>query len=204
MNSASIARIKGKSMNKTLSLILTNIKFFVSRLSRREKAIFYICLTVAAGILFYVTIAEPMINDWDRTKKEIVKKKIELERYGKKAKKDNEIMEQIKPVIEKVKWQVPRAEFQSVLLARVEGMAKDSGIKIVNMKFLSDKEFDFYRELSTEVKIECSLGSLTKFLWALQNMPQILDVRKLELKPKDKESKVLQGELLIATISFEG
>ncbi|MBI3009348.1 MAG: type 4a pilus biogenesis protein PilO, partial [Candidatus Omnitrophica bacterium] len=87
---------------------------------------------------------------------------------------------------------------------RVEGMAKDSGIKIVNMKFLSDKEFDFYRELSTEVKIECSLNSLTKFLYSLQNMPQILDVRKLELKPKDKESKVLQGELLIATISFEG
>lgn len=191
-------------MNKTLSLLLTNIKFFVSRLSNREKAIFYVCLIVVIGILFYVTIAEPMINDWDRTKKEIVKKKIELERYGKKAKKDNETMEQIKPVIEKAKWQVPRAEFQSVLLAKVEGMAKDSGIKIVNMKFLSDKEFDFYRELSTEVKIECSLGSLTKFLWALQNMPQILDVRKLELKPKDKESKVLQGELLIATISFEG
>ncbi|MBI3009107.1 MAG: type 4a pilus biogenesis protein PilO [Candidatus Omnitrophica bacterium] len=191
-------------MNKSLALLLTNIKFFVSRLSRREKVIFYVCLIVAVVILFYVTIAEPMINDWDRTKKEIVKKKIELERYGKKTKKDNETMEQIKPVIEKVKWQVPRAEFQSVLLARVEGMAKDSGIKIVNMKFLSDKEFDFYRELSTEVKIECSLGSLTKFLYSLQNIPQILDVRKLELKPKDKESKVLQGELLIATISFEG
>ena len=191
-------------MNKTLGLIRTQLKLFYSRLSRREKAIFLICLAVAMGILFYLIVAEPLIDDWKRTEKEIVRKKVELERHKRDAKKDKEIMEQVKPLIEKSKWQVPKGEFQSVLLSRVEGMAKESGIKIVNMKFLSDKEFGFYRELSTEVKIECNLGSLTKFLWALQNMPQLLDVRRLELKIKDKDSRLLQGELLIATISFEG
>src|SRR3990172_3448231 len=178
------------------------IKKWLSRLTYREKVIFWLCVIMAAGAILYKFPIESMIQELKLTKIEVAKNKIELEKRRRKLKEAEILKKEIQPVLEEANWNEPAGEIQNALLTRLERAAEGAQVKILNRRLQSDKEFDSYRELSAQVEFEGELKGISRFLYDLKNLPQVFDVRNLELRAKDEKQNLLRGEMLVSAIWF--
>ncbi len=181
---------------------LRKVTFWLSRLSKRERSILWLCTIVVLSSLLYVIWIEPLVGSRREIRQEIAKKKIELERLERKVIMDGKLRSQFSSLLQRATSQVPKEERRTALVTQLENLAKGAKVNIVDLKPLKSRKYDFYEELSAQLRIECDLDALSRFLYNMMISPQILDVRRLQIRLKGG-SKSLDGDLLVSTILIE-
>ncbi len=83
------------------------------------------------------------------------------------------------------------------LLNEVEGVARKSGLALLNMKPKPAFTTEFGKQYPVEVEMETQMKELIKFIHGLQSSKYILRVQKLRLVPKGKSKAEVKGYLLI-------
>ena len=175
-------------------------------LSKREKIIFCLTVLVAAAYLLWTFLIEAQFIEKRATlKKEISRKEENLKRSLGIIEQRSRLEQEFRLFQERARSEVSPEKQVSTFHSELQFMAKAAEVTISSFDPLAEersrpKDDDFYRKLSAEMKIECNLSALSKFLYGIQTSSRILDVRNMEISPKLRSSQDLRGKILISTI----
>jgi Tfp pilus assembly protein PilO len=90
----------------------------------------------------------------------------------------------------------------SNILAEIEGLARASGVNLVDIKPQASKQVDFYREYAAEVTVEGQMEQVVTFLHKLNSSPQLLRAIKIRLGMKQKDASLVKASMLVTNISI--
>jgi Tfp pilus assembly protein PilO len=96
----------------------------------------------------------------------------------------------------------PDEEKMTAMLSAVEDLARESGTLLLDIKPQPPKPANVYKEYNITLEAEGEMEALVKFLYQINNSPQLLRVETLRLNLKDKDSKTVKASVLISKISL--
>lgn len=109
----------------------------------------------------------------------------------------------VKPYIEMGRTE---EDILSAIMRKIEEMVKESSITLLNMKpdtaAVEKNPDDKFQSRKVELNIEGSQSSIIKFLYKLENSKYPLNIRKIDLKIKDREKGVMEADLNVYFIYF--
>jgi len=176
---------------------------FFSKLSKKEKVGLAAAGVIIMAVLIDRTIIIPMGAKLQRVAQEIAFNEKKLSHdlrnihnkdfVGSEYKKYKEFFE---------KGQGSDEENVSNMLAEIEGVARTTGVDLVDIKPQDSKQADYYKEYAAEVTIEGRMDQIVAFLHKLNHSPQLLRAVKLRLGMKQKESSAVRASILVTNISM--
>ncbi|MFB3061617.1 MAG: type 4a pilus biogenesis protein PilO [Candidatus Binatia bacterium] len=176
---------------------MTKLKEFFSKLSKRERLIFYGALLVvfigALDRLFY----RPMVNLFDELDQEIVLQENQLRKNMRYLAAREAIHSRYSAYAAYSVTHGADEEEVASLLNEVEGQARKAGLSLLNIKPKPATSTEFSKQYPVEVEVEAQMKELIKFIDGLQRSKYILRVQKLRLVPKGKSKAEVKGYLLI-------
>ena len=93
------------------------------------------------------------------------------------------------------------------IFSRLEELAGQTGIrsKIVHMKPTVSTPNEVYNEESVEVKVEgVTLEQLVQYLHQVENSPQLLKIKRLEMKPRFDNRQILTATFRVSAFTLKG
>jgi len=171
-------------------------------ISRREKFLGAGTIGITLIALTYSFVMEPLAKRWNVLDREVRSKEILLA-------KSTRILRS-KDIIEKVhseyirffqKEKLTPEEESAVALSNIEKIARETNVRITNIKPLAVKGFKAYNKFTFRVTTESRIDELTKFIYNLQSSEQLLKVERMALMSKEREPDTIKGILHITKIS---
>jgi general secretion pathway protein M len=92
------------------------------------------------------------------------------------------------------------------IFSRLEELAGQTGIrsKIVHMKPTVSTPNEVYKEESVEVKMEgVTLEQLVQYLYQVENSPQLLKIKRLEMKPRFDNRQILTTTFRVSAFTLK-
>ena len=92
------------------------------------------------------------------------------------------------------------------IFSRLEELAGQTGIrsKIVHMKPTVSTPNEVYKEESVEVKMEgVTLDQLVQYLYQVENSPQLLKIKRLEMKPRFDNRQILTTTFRVSAYTLK-
>lgn len=173
----------------------------LSNLSKREKHVLYLCLTVVLSALFYNFLIEPLAQRWIKVNEDILRKEMELERNLKVISEKETVLKNYKEYAGRVKAKGSDEEEIATLLREVETITAKTSVRLTKVnKPRPVKNMKFYKLYSLEVELEAPIGPLTEFIYQLEKSSHILKVEQLRLSAKGGQSSILRSQMLITKI----
>ena len=172
----------------------------LSQLSGRERKVLILTLVIVLGAIVYGLFLEPGIRLWKDSNEQIASRKRLLERNVRIiARKDSAENEYVKfaSFIKKVGSD---EDEKTSMLKHVEILAAKNNVKIIQIKPREVEEFEYYKIFSIEIESRSGVEAQAKFIYALQNSPQVLKVTNLRLAAKGSGAGVLKSVMVITKI----
>lgn len=170
--------------------------------TKREKLLAISTISVALIAIVYNFVIEPIINQWNTLDKKIRDKEIILKRHS-RILRDKDDIERLRA--EYAKYfeanKLTPEEESALALSCIEKMARQTNVRITNIKPLLSKSFENYNRFTFRVATESKLTELTKFIYDLQSSDQLLKVERMVLRAKENEPAVIKAILNITKIS---
>lgn len=170
-------------------------------LNKRENLIL-----LATGALIIFGFCFKIILDPLLVKNEVLNNKIKIART--KLKKDLLLLNQ------KEYWQGAYAKISSEanpqqesedsstnILVKIEKLAKNSNVRIVDIRPQTQKNLSSDKENYVELRIEGDMESCLRFIYNIENSLALFQIRRFQLNAKPASSN-LDGNLLISQISL--
>jgi len=171
----------------------------IPNISKRERKILIICVSVIGASLIYNFILEPLVTKWTELDSRIEASSLRLRKGREIIKRRLQIAEQYKDISSFVAEQAASDEEEiAVLLGEVEKLANSSGARITDIKPRPVKEEGFYKRYVVEVESEGDISRFSKFIFEIQNSPHILKIEKLSIGMKRGGSDQLRATMLIS------
>lgn len=170
--------------------------------TKRERLLVAGTISVALLAVAYNFVIEPVIGQWNSLDRKIRDKEVTLKKHSRILRDKNSI-EKMKTEYAKylgVKKLTPEEE-SAVVLSRIEKTARDTNVKITNIKPLSYKPFGNYDKSTFRVATESKLSELIKFIYELQSSDQLLKVERMVLRAKEGDATTIKSILNITKIS---
>ncbi len=168
----------------------------LTQLSKRERLIFYVAASIIIFSFLYNFLVEPAYKKYKQLNQRLLSNDIKYQRFVRLTKEKERIAKEYKNSIKDVKLKSSDEEETASLLTQIETIARNSGVRIVDMKPQSTKDRGFYKQFRVEVKVESNMSALTRFMYDTVNSDQILKLERLQINAKGGGS-----DLLVATIN---
>src|SRR5262245_20675046 len=110
-----------------------------------------------------------------------------------------------KTVVDSINSQLKKQQKLSIF-SRLEELASKSGIrhKILYMKPTVTTPSEVYNEESVEVKMEgVTLQQLLRYLHQIENSPQLLKIKRLEIKPRFDNRQILTATFRVSAFTLK-
>ena len=172
-------------------------KQFFSNLSKRERMIFY-----AAVIIVFLSsvdrlVYQPILNLFNELDQEIISQKNQLRKNMKYLAAHETILNAYSAYAAYAVATGGVEEEVASLLNEIEGIARKSGLSLVNMKPKTVTDTEIGKQYPVEVEFETKMAQLITFIHGLHSSKYILAVEKMRLTPKGKSTAQVKGYLLI-------
>jgi len=172
-------------------------------LSKNIRPLMYIA-SVAAGLyLIYNFVVTPVTLKFKKLDTAIqmqeAKLKKSLEIAGTKDTIDSEYAKHS----DRLRQEKTDEEELTSLLSNIESVAQGIPISITDMKPRTIKKMDFHKKLAVDIEVEAKMSEITKFIYNLQNEPNLLKIERLRIKTGSRRRKTLsklKGYLLVTKI----
>ena len=172
-------------------------------ITKRERTFAIATVSVAVVAIVYNFIIEPIIGQWNVLDKKIKDKEIVLKKHS-RILRDKDNIERLRA--EYAKYfetnKLTPEEESAVALSRIEKIARETNVRITNIKPLLSKSFGSYNKFTFRVATESKLKELTKFIYDLQSSDQLLKVERMVLRAKENEPTTIKAILNITKISL--
>lgn len=177
---------------------------FAANLSKREKFVLVITVTVIIFSLTYNFILKPYLRVVGVLEKDIAQHKVKLLKASHYLQKKTAIEKDFQDVLGNLKRQEGVSGEQQVarILVELENLGNLSGIRITDIKPKPMRSYDFYSEFIIEIKFEAELREAAKFIYEIQQSQEILKIEKLQLNIKSSDSPLLEGHLQVHKLSL--
>jgi len=174
----------------------------LERLSKREKAIVYILITIVAVSLIYGLLLEPFFKYWNSLNREIRLVKVELQKSLLIIKDKKRIDEEYGLYADKLKAGTSIEQDMTYILNELETLARSSNLKIVSMRPKPPKDKEYYKRFIVEIETESDMSALMKFIYNIKKSPQLLKVDRLNLNTKSsQQGVVIRASMIISKVS---
>jgi general secretion pathway protein M len=110
-----------------------------------------------------------------------------------------------KTVVDSINSQLKRQP-NFAIFSRLEELAGQTGIrnKILHMKPMVSPPSEVYNEESVEIKMEgVTLEQLVRYLHQVENSPQLLKIKKLEIKPRPDNRQILTATFRVSAFTLK-
>jgi len=161
---------------------------FLSRLSKKERRLFYIAVTVVAVVFLDRAVFRPVLNKLESFNGKI---SVEEKKLGKSMlilAQEAAITEEYKKFAQSIKQEQSDEETIASLLSSIEKMAKSVSVFILDMKPAVVEKAEFYKKYAVKIEAEAKISNLTDFMYQLENSSSLLRVSEFRLTPQKKET----------------
>lgn len=172
----------------------------LSHLSKREKSIALAVLVLALIFLFYNFILDPAFRKISSLNIKITAQEAKLKKNIKVLSQETRVVEQYKQYADLLRLKTSEEQAMAKLLSEIEAVAQGINIRILDMKPQKIKTMDFYKNFSVVLIIDGQLKDVTRFLYSLQNLPQLIRVDKLQLEKESAYQPELKASLQVSKV----
>jgi len=174
---------------------------FFRNLQRRERL--FIVGTGAMLVLFllFKLTIDPMLKRSAELDRQIVTARRQLT----ELRTMQQEYQRQKNVVDSINSQLKRQP-NFAIFSRLEELAGQTGIrsKIVHMRPTVSAPNEVYNEESVEVKMEgVTLEQLVSYLHQVENSPQLLKIKRLEMKPRFDNRQILTATFRVSAFTLK-
>ena len=111
-----------------------------------------------------------------------------------------------KNVIDRINTQLKQQQKNFAIFSRLEEVARQTGVqnKIQSMKPTISPPNEAYREESVEIKMEgVTLEQLIPYLHQVENSPQVLKIKRLDIKPRTDNRQILTVTFRVSVFTLK-
>jgi len=174
----------------------------LKNITKREKFIGIITISVVFVAIIYNFAIEPLIEQWNTLGEEIRAKESLLRKNNRILRDKDNIERTHSEYTAYFKTEVLSAEEESAkALSSIEKVARNTNVRITNIKPLTIKSFKNYNKYTFRVTTESQIERLCKFIYELQSSQQLLKVERMVLKAKERSPNIIKAILHITKIS---
>lgn len=178
--------------------ILQGLKIFLGRLSKKEKFVFYVAVTMVTLLIMDRAIIAPVFYKIKSLNQEIQNKQGEV-------KKNLKILSQKEKILaESAKYSTFASDSQlsddeqiTLVLKELENLASKSSVYLVDMKPAGIKESGSSKKIMVNLNCEAQMEQLVDFMYNMENSSSLITIEKYQLAPKSKDSSVAKCSISV-------
>jgi Tfp pilus assembly protein PilO len=172
-------------------------------ISKREILILTITGLIVIFSLGYNLVLEPILSKNANLNKEIGINKEKLRKYAVLLGKKNSIQNKYNKFSQEFLGtnNIGKDTYVNAL-SEIESLAKESNIRIMDIRPESPKAGNLYKESLIGLRIEGDMDSYLKFIYNIEKSTSLLQIKSFQLSAKPN-SQVLEGTLSISQISLD-
>ena len=177
---------------------------FAANLSKREKLILAITVTVISIAFSYNLIIKPYLKVLSALNRDIASLEAKLLKATHYIQKKTVIEEGFQEAMRNFKLEQGVSGEQQIarILIELENLGSLSGAHITDIKPKPMKNYDFYSEFIIELRFDAEIEEAAKFIYEIQQSKELLKIEKLQLNIKSADSPLLEGYLQVRKISI--
>lgn len=173
-------------------------KQLFSRLSKKERILLY-----AAGVIIFFALLDrliyhPIVNRLHELNQEILLQENQLRRILKNLAARETVLNTYSAYAAYALTAGSDEEKIAGLLSEIEGLARKSGLSLVNVRPKPATKTDFGKQYPVEVEVETEIASLIKFIHGLHSSKHLLRVKTFRLMHKEGGTSTMKSYLLIS------
>ncbi|MGH9428684.1 MAG: type 4a pilus biogenesis protein PilO [Terriglobia bacterium] len=173
-------------------------KQLLSRLSKRERSVVYATVVIVFLASTERLVLHPIVSRLNELDEEILLKENRLRRNL----RDLAAREGVRNAYSRYAAYALSAgsdeEEMGRLLNEIEGLARKSGLSLVNMKPRPAAKINVGKQYPVEVEVVTEMASLISFMHGLHSSKYLLMVKQLRLAPKGGRTTQVNAYLLIS------
>jgi hypothetical protein len=171
---------------------------FLARLSKKDKVIFYVTVTLVSLTLLDRLIVSPVFSKIKSLNKQIQDKETSIKvNLRILAQKDRILAESAKYGSFLGDSKNNADDQVTSVLRDIENLANKSSVYLVDMKPGSIKEFGASKKILINLNCEAQMEQLVDFMYNIENSDSLLSIEKYQLAPKSKDSSVAKCSLAV-------
>jgi len=169
------------------------------RLSWREQLVLGWGVVIAVGLLLYMAAIDPLVQKMAMLDRLIPQKQKELEQLNRLREDYGRLKGRVDEDVRSLATDFSLSTFVEKTVLERMGKSHLAGIKP-----LPDLPFENYQEVAVEVRLEqVTLGQLVAFLSGLEQAPQRLRAKRLEVKSRFNEPDLLDAAITVAVYQLK-
>lgn len=169
-------------------------------ITKREKIIFYITVSVMIFSLIFNFFIVPILKKNELLNKEIGLTHAKLKRYlNLLSQKDYIRQKELGFVFDSGPTGTSKDPLIGAL-AQIENLTRQANIRIVDVRPEAPRQLDIYKEIIINLRTEGNMEGYLKFLYNLDNSLALLKIKKLQLILKPG-SNYLEGVFAISQLA---
>ncbi len=185
---------------------MIKLKFFtsfLSRLSKREKVVFYVAIVAVAWALFDRLLFSPVIQRMESLSTEIQNKESDRKRMSFILSQKDRIVAESAKYIKFLSKAKNVDEETTTILKEIEEIANNNSMYIVDLKPLGLRETGQAKKYTVSITCEGQMEDVFKFMYNIESSPQLLRIERCEIIPKSTESSIASCNLMMSKMIFE-
>lgn len=172
----------------------------LSSLSRREKRLLYLTITVLAVWILHGFVLNPLITGWKELEDKIEEKSLKLDKSRKILNFKEKIQGEYENYASSVRMQGSEEEEMAKFLTEIESIARASSVHISDIKPRPVKNAGFYETYLVELEAEGDINQISKFIYDIQVSPQLLKIDKYSIGTKGAGTNLLKCRVIVSKI----
>ncbi|RKY28258.1 MAG: hypothetical protein DRP61_02140 [Candidatus Omnitrophota bacterium] len=176
------------------------ISNFFSKLSKRERLIFY--LTIFFVFLFLVDklVIEPLLSKMKTQEEEIKEKRMLIKKDLHILSIKDRILEESKKYEKFFSKTKSLDEEVTLILKEIESLANKSSVYLIFIRPGEVREEGSFKELLINLNCEGEMSQIVDFLYSIENSPKLLTIERYVISPKSEGSSLAQCRMIISKI----
>lgn len=170
-------------------------------LNKREKALFYLALILILLGIGQRVIFSPIRAKWKQLDEKVSENLSRLKKSESILAKSAAVEEEYKKNISAVKATGSEEEEMTKFLSEIESLASPSSIHLIEIKPLPVKKTEPYKTYYVELEAEGGISQISKFMYDIENSPNLLTVDKFSLGAKESGTNLLKFHLVVTKLT---
>jgi len=174
---------------------------FITKLSKREKTVFYVAVSVVLILFLDRIIIYPIYTKIKSLNGAVQDKKVRIEREMRILAQKDRISQESSTYAAYLTAAVSQEEAMTAFLKEIETLANKSALSIIDMKPAGVKEEkDKSKKFSVSLTCEGEMEQILEFMYNVENSQSLLSVERYQVSPKSRESSVASSSMTISKI----
>lgn len=173
---------------------------FLSRLSKKEKAILYVCIFFVSFALLDRLIISPISSRLKELDTQIKERESRVKTSMHILAEKDAILAESAKYSNFEKIAKSEEEEATGVLKEIEDLANKSSVYLVDLKPGGLKTNGPYKKYMVNLNCEAQMTQITEFMFNIENSRSILAIEKYQISPKSKESSVAKCTMTISKI----